>query len=423
MPPLVTAASCRKSHPWSGAIRACNWPALHDGLGALRLRYLRHGSGARIMEIASAAFMPACHLGSAFGLHRLITRLGRFRPAAAAFAAPPMPSVPREAAALAAYALARNERRQKRAAFNTTQKAEARTLRGKLRGLHPLVAAAFRLVLSEKQRVARQAFRNTPLPRLADHGLPPPALDALPPAERQRRRHRQLLREARCRKTHPELPRSAMDHTRARQFWQQIGRQPQNTEAGAGIIEQDDIRRIADRRLLLARRDLNGAILGYDLLAETSKGACATQISGTGLALGCVGPREASHCIVTRDRAKALRLAVRHPDTLVIAAAPNLSPRMIRQLQRLVGERPVSVLRAEAGDAGFAKQVIACLPQAAVLRPDQETASDPRPERVKVAAWPAPPQTADPAAGDPAVSPDTEAVEPSETDDTPGLST
>ena len=403
--------------------RARSWPALHDGLLALSLRYLRHGSGARIVETVTGAFMPACHLGTAFGLQRLISRLGRFRPAAPVFPAPLKPPVPGEAAAQAAYAQARIERRQKRAIFDTAQKAEARQLRGKLRGLHPVVAAAFRLVLGEKQRAERQAFRKTPLPRLADHGLVPPALDAPPPAERQRRRHRQLLREARCRKTCPELPQSPMDHTRARQLWERAAWRSRNPEAGAEITEKDDMRRIDGSRLLLARRDLDGALLGYDLLAETSKGARATQISGTDLALGCLGPREASHCIVTSDRATALQLAVRHPDTLVIAAAAILSPRLIHQLRRLIGARPVTVLCEVSDDAGFARQVIQCLPHAAVLRPRPEGDPDPGPAPVDAAAEPASPQATAPVEEGLVVTPDTETVEPAEDGEASGLST
>ncbi len=85
--PSATAAGCRCA---TGSGKTClrkarhiitgatSWLALHGGLIGLGLRYIRHGRGARIEEAATQETMPACHLGTAFGLHHLEARLGQF---------------------------------------------------------------------------------------------------------------------------------------------------------------------------------------------------------------------------------------------------------------------------------------------------------------------------------------------------------
>lgn len=203
-------------------------------------------------------------------------------------------------------------------------------------------------------------------------------------------------------------------------MWQRAQWRPRTAEPGARITEENDIYRIGSRHLLLARRQHDGAIFGYDLITETRNGARVTPISGTRLALGCFGPREASHCIITSGSATALRLAMDRPDTLVIAAVPDLSPRLADQLQRLVGARPVSVLRDIASDAGFTEQVIACLPQATLLRPRPGGAPSAEQASGGAAALLAPAPPAEPAEAEP-VAPS--AIETTENDDSPGLST
>lgn len=349
--------------------QAANWPMLHDGLSALDLRYLRHGIGARIVHAVTGAFMPASHLGTDFGFHRLTARLGDFRPSLV-----PGPTLPEAASLIAmaaekSYAQARATRRGKHAALIGAQKAEARSLRARLRGLHPTIAAAFRLVLKEDQRAERATFGKVPLPRRADHRRAPPRLDVLPPAERQRQRHRHLLREARSRKTNPGLPRPVMDHTWARQLWEKTAWQARIAQPGAGTNtgERAGFLRIGATRMLLARRDLGGAILGYDLIDEAGT-PTVKEISGTGVALALLGPHEAERCIVTSDSMTAVKLAAIRPKTLVIAAGAELSPKASRQLRHVVGKRPVKILCRDDRDAAFLEQVKACLPQAAVTR-------------------------------------------------------
>ncbi|WP_411840259.1 hypothetical protein [Paracoccus sp. ME4] len=59
-----------------------SWIGLHSRLRALGLRYLRPGGGGRVTVIGGRGAMPACHLGAAFALPRLVARFGRFpRPA------------------------------------------------------------------------------------------------------------------------------------------------------------------------------------------------------------------------------------------------------------------------------------------------------------------------------------------------------
>lgn len=345
-----------------------NWAGLHAGLTALGLRYLRHGSGARVTERDGTGAMPACHLGAAFGLPRMVAQLGPFRPA-------PEPDVVRQTrtlpdgAARAAYNRARAERRARRAELGRQHKAERGRLGHALRGLDPIVAAAFRRALQAEQCAARTAFRAIPLPRLADYGMTIPASTSW--ASRDGR-HRHLRREAQCRQEDPGFARPALDHTRARQLWQLAGAGAGHDSHHARANDGADLRPIGNHRMLLARRGPNEALFGYDLITETRDGRLiATAVSGTGHALGLIGPRRARHCLVTTDAGVGSMLSVARPNDLVIVAPPSPAPKLAHWLRTLVGARAASLACAAGTDAA---QLRACLPQAHLI-----DAADPRP--------------------------------------------
>lgn len=403
--------------------KAAGWAALHAGLFGLGLRYLRHGPGARIAEVAGGGWMPACHLGSAFGLHRLCARLGAFRPG------PPQGPTAPNAADLAMmnarrqHATDRSRRRGRYVELRQRQKQQAAELGAKLRGLDRKVAAAFRHVLATDQRAERQAFRATPLPRLADYGLTPPAADALPPGAQERRRHRHLWREDSVRQAGGRIAASALDHTRARQLWRQGIWRAAQTEIEADTVPS--LLRIRPDRRLFPRRTPDGAILGYDLLTEDSGRLVSRVISGQYLALVTLGPQDARRCAVTPDVATAAMLSIEYPETLVIVAAPSLSGRTARQLVSVVGRRPLDIVCRSADAAGFAAQVRVLVPHAMVLQPATPAPPDPADGQADAESRtvPLPP-------GPRATSCNGDATEPPETcpDDTapdvsPGLST
>ena len=345
--------------------QAADWATMHRGLLRLGLRYVHHLSGARIAETATGTFMPASHLGAAYGLHRLTARLGPFRPG------PPHPPAAADANARVAaearqrHALARRQRQDEFAALRESQKAARAGLRARLEGLDRRIAAAFRRVLAQDQREERGAFRTTSLPRLADYGLAPPAADALPPRQELARRHRHLLRAERVRAAGGQIATGPLDHTRARQLWEQAAARAAPGDPGGRTDHA--LLRVGPRQMLLPRRDPRGAILGYDLLAENGNGFTARSISGQDLALGMIGPADAENCVVAVEAGTAAMLSAARPDLLVIVAAPKLSARTARQLAETVGRRAVHVVCRQEVDAAFAARVTALLPQAVRL--------------------------------------------------------
>lgn len=346
-----------------------NWAGLHAGLAALGLRYLRHGSGARVMERDGRVAMPACHLGAGFGLPRMVARLGRFRPAPEPAAVPSVVARPQDTAR-AAYDHARAERRVRRAELARRHKAERDGLNIALRGLDPVVAGAFRVALQAEQCAARTAFRAVPLPRLADYAMTIPTPT---PVASHNGRHRHLRREAQCRQADPAFPRPPLDHTRARQLWHLPGAQAEDDDRHARADDGGDLRRIAKRRMLLARRGREEALLGYDLITETRDGRLiASAVSGIDHALGLIGPRRARHCLVTTDAGVAAMLSAARPNDLVIVAPPSPAPRLARWLRKLVGGRAASLVCAAGADD--AAQLRACLPQSGLF-----DATDPGP--------------------------------------------
>ncbi|MBV0892965.1 relaxase/mobilization nuclease domain-containing protein [Paracoccus sp. Z118] len=387
--------------------QAAGWAALHAGLLDIGLRYLRHGPGARIAEVAGRGWMPASHLGSAFGLRRLCARLGRFQPGPPPAPAAPGAQSPAAARARQRHAAQRAERRDRYAELRQRQKKRAVDLGALLRGLDRTVAAAFRLVLAEDQRAARAKLCATPLPRLGDYGISPPDVEALARREEQRRRHRHLLREERVRKAGGRIMTAALDHTRARQLWQRASWRAAVAEIDADTVPS--VLRIGPERLLFPRLDPGGAMLGYDLLIESEGRLVARPISGQNLALAMLGPHDATRCAVTSDVATAAMLSAEYPELLIIAAAPSLSRRTAQQLTSVVGRRPLDVVCRSADDAGFAAQVTARVPHAMRLQPAEPAPSAQIDEHVDAEG-----RTAPHLPGPPATSCNGDAEEPPE---------
>lgn len=359
---------------------AAGWAALHAGLLDLGLRYFRHGPGARIAEVAGRGWMPASHLGSAFGLHRLRARLGQFQPGPPQAPAIPGADTRTEARARQRHAIVRAERRDRYAELRQRQKEQMSALGTRLHGLDRRVAAAFRRVLTGDHRAARARFRATPLPCLADYGHAPPAVEAFAPRGEQGHRHRHLLREERARKAGGRIASAVLDHTRARQLWQLANWRAAQAETDADTMPS--MLRIGSDRLLVPRLDPGGAILGYDLLTEDAGRLVAHPVSGQHLALGMFGPQDAERCAVLTDAATAAALSVEYPELLVIAAAPSLSRRTARQLISVVGPRPLDVVCHGADDAGFAAQVTAIVPHAMQHEPAEQAPPDRTDDRV-----------------------------------------
>lgn len=357
--------------------QAVDWAALHAGLLGLGLRYRCHGSGGRIVEAASGACMPACHLGSAFGLRRLRARLGTFRPGPVRDPYSHLATAHVHDGPRGRHALAREERRNSLAELRRAQKEERQRIADSLLGLDRRVAAAFRRVLREDQRREGEMLHARPLPSLADYGVGPSAAEPLSPRERLRRRHRHVVRRHRALVAGGQMGAEALDHTRARQVWQQAAWRSAGDDAECP--GETALQRVGTRRMLFARRSANGAILGYDLLKEDNGRLAAHPISGSDLALGLLGPRAAPRCVVTADAGTAAMLSASHPGDLILAAAPSLSVKTAQQLVAVVGRRPLYIVCRGDADAGLVAQVQALMPHAVRLEarnnPLKDTAS------------------------------------------------
>jgi hypothetical protein len=319
--------------------RARSWPQVHVALLGKGLRYLRHGAGARIEEVSSKAFMPAGHLGSAFGLHRMVARLGAFQPAADGT----LSEMTARAAARQKHARHRQERRDALERLRTEhQKARAR-LGQKIGRLARPLRQAFRRALALDQTVEMQTLRaRLPLPILAAHGLGvPEQIGGSHDSHAARFRH--VSRAAPLKAAGIAVPPPPSDHTWARQQWRAA--QDSAMSDGSDDSPDSDDWRLADGSWLLLRRDLDAGVLGFDRLVRGPDGDRIRQISGRELAFVHLGRARNDLVFLLRDGDAALKVAARFPDALVLIAGRSLSERMRRHLRDLRASHELIHLR------------------------------------------------------------------------------
>ena len=249
--------------------------------------------------------MPACHLGTGFGFHRLEARLGPF------MAGPPVAPEELDAHAQArrGYCDARKRRRDAISRLTRSQQAERDRLTQAVTSLPRRVARAFRSVLRQDHQTARAQMRaEIPLPRLRDYGLTPaqrniphPPCDTAP--------WRYSLRAAQAQAAGDLALAAPPDHTNLRQAW------ALSALSGTRRIpaEADTLRRTPDGQLLIARRNGAGSIVGFDRLMEVDGRPVAWTVSGAALGLARIGPADAHTCVVASDTLSGSVLAARFP--------------------------------------------------------------------------------------------------------------
>ncbi|MCQ0971960.1 relaxase/mobilization nuclease domain-containing protein [Paracoccus sp. TK19116] len=322
---------------------AAGWLQLHAGLMRLGLRYVRHGSGARIIEISSADTMPASHFGSAFSFDRMVRRLGRFIPgphrADAAHG--------RRSAAREAYDQDRRARRDVVARL-TARHREARVRIGSaLQGWPRLVQSAFREALKKEQRDELvRLCRTIPLPVLRNDAYL--RADGLSdPTQQGASRYPQATRMAKARSDGFSLSEPRLDHTLMRQIW------------FGGIRDNDGRRREPDAEDLSAqfRALSSGAaimprlgphedILGYAVVRERPGQGIVTVRPSSRLGLAKIGKLDAETCLIVADAALGLTISLQRPDDLVIIASPWPTRRQLAQIENQIGRRNAAVVEA-----------------------------------------------------------------------------
>ncbi|TKA96084.1 hypothetical protein FAZ78_13390 [Cereibacter changlensis] len=364
-----------------GIERARSWPQVHVVLLAKGLRYLRHGAGARIEEVSSKAFMPAGQLGSAFGLHHMVARLGAFQPAADGT----LSEMAARAAARHKHARRRQERRDALERLRTEHQEARARLRQKIRSLARPLRQAFRRALALDQTVEMQTLRaRLPLPILAAHGLG--VTEQIGgPGDVHAARFRHVRRAAQMKAVGIAMPPPRRDHTWARQQW----RAAQDAAMRDGSDDSPDSAdwRLADGSWLLLRRDPDAGVLGFDRLVRGPDGDRIRRISGGELAFVHLGRGRNDQVFLLRDGDAALKVAARFPDALVLIAGGSLSERMRRHLRdlgashELIHLRDAAKVKALLGSVTDAADPDArCRASPSILERDEPTTSESGPE-------------------------------------------
>lgn len=337
------------------------WPEVHATLFAHRLRYILHRSGARIGRLAGTWAMAASSLGAAYCLARMVKRLGAFVPATAV----DVTAVPRVAqsgrpeanANLSQFRKIGTEiRRRKRAqrkiledhredrnAIANHHAEERKEIRSLLQGKRDVASIAIRHVMGGLQHEARTVWARGSRPDYAAPDLVP-LLAARAPDLLKSRRYRHVLRT--WHDDPPEMARTNFDdHTARRQAW---GLPPptchKDLPEGIGPILSlypDDIRPDHDGRLLCARRNLAGSILGFDALDLAALMPVPARRPASRDGIGLLGPRDSATVIVVPDTLSAIiqMLVSEAPHPLILTVDASLDAAAEHLIRCIVGTR------------------------------------------------------------------------------------
>jgi hypothetical protein len=364
--------------------RAKGWMDIHLILGTIGLRYMPHGSGARIVDPGRNWFMAANQLGAGFGLRRMQSRLGPFQPDQDAIAAgfdPILPPDHAQAAALQGlvrgiaerHATARTQRRARNAArrdLAANQVREARQVRQFLNGSRWPFARALRRAMRETHREERRRLKQQ---NSTPGALPFDATSEIArraPCDMCRRRYRHILRQREEWRALTAADRQP-DHTALRQSWVlAAGRDdPHVPERLAAILARhaDDLRADGSGRLLLARRNPHGSITGFEVLPLGGPQIDSRIMKDSGTGLGLVGARDARVCVIVEDAAAALmQITISDgQNLLVIATGQHPGNQNANHLRSLAQGRSVWIaVGQDVARSGFGERLRDLLPQA-----------------------------------------------------------
>jgi hypothetical protein len=372
--------------------RAKGWMDIHLILGTIGLRYLPHGSGARIVDPGRNWFMTANQLGAGFGLQRMQSRLGLFQPDHDAIAAGFDPiSPPRAAHDTPLLEIARSiadrderikaqrdARKAARRDLVTHQARELLDVRQRLGHRRSPFARALQQVMRETHRAEMDRLKRQPpvpgaLPREVSPDIAYPA-----PGKVDWRRYRHAFRRQDAWRALTAADRRP-DHTALRQSWfLALDRDdPHIPESLAAILARhaDDLRADGSGKLLLARRNQRGSITGYEALplGNLHSSTQITQESGTGLCL--LGARDARTGVIVQDAAAVfMHIATsQDQDTLLIATGRQLTSQSADHLRSIAAGRNVQIaLGPKAASSALGDQLMRLLPQAQWLNWDPE---------------------------------------------------
>ena len=347
--------------------QARTWHEVHRSLSLAGLRYVLRGVGARISGVTSGWSMPACHLGTGYGLRRMESRLGRFLPGKgqegviAADLAPTdtISATPRASEVHASQMRARRDKggtfpswrnwfQTARRSLLEVHRDERNRVRHFLRGSRSPFAQALRRVQREEHR--KQLAKLKGLRPLRD--LHPRDTSSRRTGTDLRqddaRRFRHVLRDASA-KPGSFLEANRRDHTFFRQQWTLSSAQDDRhiPEALAAILlrHREDLRISGEGDVLLARR-WNGSITGFHVMPWDHAAGCdAGDGAATGLGLGFIGHRDAQSCVVVPDVSAGLVQAALtgKEDTLIIIAGREIDESTAHSLKRVTRGRTIFV--------------------------------------------------------------------------------
>lgn len=364
--------------------RAKGWTDIHLILGTIGLRYMPHGSGARIVDPGRNWFMAANQLGAGFGLQRMQSRLGPFQPDHDAIAAgfDPIPP-PRAAHDTPLLEIARSiadrderikaQRDARKAAIRdlvTHQARELLDVRQRLGHRRSPFARALRQVMRETHRAEMDRLKRQPpvpgaLPREVSPDMAYPA-----PGKMDWRRYRHVFRHQDAGRALTAADRQP-DHTALRQSWfLALDRDdPHIPESLAALLARhaDDLRADGSGRLLLARRNPHGSITGFEVLPLGGPQIDSRIMKDSGTGLGLVGARDARVCVIVEDAAAALmQITISDgQNLLVIVSGRHPGNQNANHLRSLAQGRSVWIaVGQDVARSGLGEQLRDLLPQA-----------------------------------------------------------
>lgn len=366
---------------------AATWAQAHGAVRSMHLRYIRHRSGARIVRPTDGAWMPAGQLGTGYGLGKLAARLGAYRAdvVEAPGAADPDPSPfpvqpiaryhPDLAAILARQREDRAVRARHTAAWRTLhdhladQRARVTGILGRAR---MPTAQALRTAMREQERAARKALRQARKNGLAiqSHGRPDRSEDSW--KWPQARRYRDAIRigdgTATVRAGHNT---HVADHTDARQSWVLAGLlNPNGLPMPISNVlktEKNTIRITGETSLLVAHRNLNGSLVGFEHLDLGTGDPRFAQGGRQGICI--LGPKDADKIVIAADAATGLAVAVvTGGSARVVIAGPLMKNDEVEALRLICRDRHVTIAAAAGTPPDTVRWLSDLLPGAGVIR-------------------------------------------------------
>ncbi|WP_322890626.1 MULTISPECIES: relaxase/mobilization nuclease domain-containing protein [unclassified Yoonia] len=362
--------------------RSKDWQDVHSTLADHGLRYVLHSGGARIMRMTRKWAMAASHLGTAYGLGPMQSRLGAYvaaqqqnGPLAQNIKASGIGSQLIGASKIIEaqrleHRRLREEPQLVRRQIDAYQTRTAQNIHGQLSGRRTVVAQAIRHIMRQNFRAQIKTWDSDTRAIRQSRFDATVELEKLVPDVMHLRRYRHLLRKIFSDAAAEETAPANVEHTHLRQKWA-LAPYQSPTEVPEQLSEilkrfPDDLRADQHGNLMLAKRNQRESIVGYDVIEQMAftvlKSTC-----GHDDGIGLLGPRDAETMIIVSD-AKAAVLQAAHeekPQPLIIAVQNSLSPHMAHHLKALTKGRRCFIALDEAAEAkDFRSRIAELLPHA-----------------------------------------------------------